>query len=206
MSEVSETKVCTLCGQEKPFHEFHKFKHGKFGLKATCKECNSAEAKRWRLENKDKANATKRTYRAKNKDKMSDYFRARYLTHKDEVKAANKRWRDENPEKVKVMVKAAQINNREANKLVQHKRRARKMQSGGNLSVGLAKKLFEYQKGLCPCCGLPLGDDYHMDHIVPLALGGTNTDDNIQLLRAKCNLQKNAKHPVDFMQSRGFLL
>lgn len=35
---------------------------------------------------------------------------------------------------------------------------------------------------------------------------GTNTDDNIQLLRKLCNLQKSAKHPVDFMQQRGFLL
>jgi 5-methylcytosine-specific restriction endonuclease McrA len=51
-----------------------------------------------------------------------------------------------------------------------------------------------------------LGDNYHLDHIVPLAIGGTNTDDNIQLLRQKCNQQKSAKHPIDFMQSRGFLL
>ena len=52
----------------------------------------------------------------------------------------------------------------------------------------------------------PLGNDYHLDHINPLALGGSKTDEKIQLLRATCNLQKNAKHPVDFMQSRGFLL
>jgi 5-methylcytosine-specific restriction endonuclease McrA len=45
-----------------------------------------------------------------------------------------------------------------------------------------------------------------MDHIVPLYLGGLNVDSNIQLLRAKCNLQKNKKHPVDFMRSKGFLL
>jgi len=36
--------------------------------------------------------------------------------------------------------------------------------------------------------------------------GGSNTDDNMQLLRKLCNLQKHAKHPVDFMQERGFLL
>jgi len=28
----------------------------------------------------------------------------------------------------------------------------------------------------------------------------------MQLLNAICNLQKHAKHPVDFMQERGFLL
>lgn len=45
-----------------------------------------------------------------------------------------------------------------------------------------------------------------MDHILPLALGGTNVDENIQLLRKRCNLQKCAMHPVDFMQSKGRLL
>jgi len=41
---------------------------------------------------------------------------------------------------------------------------------------------------------------------MPLALGGANADDNIQLLRSTCNQQKHAKHPVDFMQQKGFLL
>lgn len=36
--------------------------------------------------------------------------------------------------------------------------------------------------------------------------GGTNTDDNIQLLNAKCNVSKGAKHPIEFMQKQGFLL
>jgi hypothetical protein len=41
---------------------------------------------------------------------------------------------------------------------------------------------------------------------MPLALGGSNTDDNMQLLRAICNYHKYTKHPIDFMQSKGFLL
>lgn len=90
--------------------------------------------------------------------------------------------------------------------MYEHKRRAQALASGGVLSVGLSAKLFKLQKGMCPCCKQPLGDDYHMDHKMPLALGGSNTDNNMQLLRKKCNQQKNAKHPVDFMQSRGFLL
>lgn len=87
-----------------------------------------------------------------------------------------------------------------------HNRRARKRSSGGVISPGLARKLFKLQSGKCACCGLSLGGDYHMDHIMPIAMGGPNEDRNIQLLRAACNIQKTAKHPVDFMQSRGFLL
>lgn len=45
-----------------------------------------------------------------------------------------------------------------------------------------------------------------MDHVVPLALGGPHHDSNMQLLRKLCNLRKSAKHPVDYMQSKGKLL
>jgi 5-methylcytosine-specific restriction endonuclease McrA len=80
------------------------------------------------------------------------------------------------------------------------------MASGGKLSPDLAERLYELQGGKCACCGKPLGEKYHLDHIMPLALGGANTDDNMQLLTARCNIQKSAKHPIDFMQERGFLL
>jgi 5-methylcytosine-specific restriction endonuclease McrA len=85
-------------------------------------------------------------------------------------------------------------------------RNAKKRGNGGTLSRGLSEKLFKLQGGKCACCALPLGKNFHLDHIMPIALGGPNIDSNIQLLRPRCNIQKKAKHPVDFMQSRGFLL
>lgn len=44
------------------------------------------------------------------------------------------------------------------------------------------------------------------DHIMPMDLGGSNDASNLQLLCQSCNSSKHAKHPVDFMQERGFLL
>lgn len=49
-------------------------------------------------------------------------------------------------------------------------------------------------------------NSYPVELFIPLWMGGANTDENMQLLRAVCNMQKSAKHPIDFMQSRGFLL
>jgi 5-methylcytosine-specific restriction endonuclease McrA len=88
----------------------------------------------------------------------------------------------------------------------QQNRRARKIGAGGKLSPGLAQRLLVLQKGRCACCGASLAFGYNLDHIVPLALGGANEDWNMQLLTKKCNNEKHAKHPVDFMQSRGYLL
>jgi len=70
----------------------------------------------------------------------------------------------------------------------------------------LVNKLLLLQKGTCVCCGLDINSDYHMDHIIPLKLGGEHTDSNIQLLCPACNLTKGSKDPIKFMQSKGFLL
>jgi 5-methylcytosine-specific restriction endonuclease McrA len=87
-----------------------------------------------------------------------------------------------------------------------HARRARELKVGGKLSRDISEKLFKLQKGKCPCCGKLLGKNYHLDHKMPLALGGPNIDDNMQLLRQRCNAQKGARNPIEFMQSRGLLL
>jgi len=83
---------------------------------------------------------------------------------------------------------------------------AKRRGNGGVLSKGLSERLFGLQRGLCPCCSQPLGDNYHRDHIMPIDLGGANEDWNIQLLRAQCNLQKRNKRPEVFMRERGFLI
>lgn len=117
------------------------------------------------------------------------------------------KWQKANPQKANAKSAKWREANPEARRIYEHNRRARKLESGGKLSKGLAAKLFTLQRGKCACgCKQPLGSDYHLDHIMPLALGGTNTDDNMQLLTSRCNMQKQALHPVDFMQQRGFLL
>lgn len=131
---------------------------------------------------------------------------ARKIAAKAKKSNAAKRWRAANPDKAKAAGCKYRANNPESHRIARQNRRARKLNDGGRLSRGLSQKLFKLQNGKCPCCNKPLGNDYHMDHIMPLALGGSNTDGNMQLLRQRCNNQKHAKHPIDFMQSRGFLL
>ena len=42
----------------------------------------------------------------------------------------------------------------------------------------------------CVYCGTLKGK-FHIDHIVPLSLGGTNRPDNLQILCASCNIKKS---------------
>jgi 5-methylcytosine-specific restriction endonuclease McrA len=52
-------------------------------------------------------------------------------------------------------------------------------------------------QGRCGICGLAVPvDQESLDHIVPLALGGTHEPANVQLAHRVCNSRKGAKAPV----------
>lgn len=183
-------KTCTKCGETKPETEYTKRAENKRdGLRAQCKDCSRIVKDKWNAENNELVRAYSTKWAAENREKVKAVNANYYAANTDKVRSSNAKW---------------YAANKDSWRIYAHNRRARK---GGTLSVGLSDKLFKLQRGKCACgCGEPLGGKYHLDHIMPLALGGTNTDDNIQLLRSTCNQQKHAKHPVAFMQSRGYLI
>jgi HNH endonuclease len=211
MAEVilSIVKPCSVCGCT----EFIK--------SGACRECNKKHQAKYKAQNKEKIQLQGDTYRKANAEKVQKSRDAWAEKNKHRIPEMRKAWRDANPEKMKLFRDAWIAANPEKAKGLSadwrkrnpdsitrhnHNRRARKLASGGKLSSNIVKRLMVLQKRLCPCCGDKLGDNYHLDHILPLALGGANTDENMQLLKAECNLNKSKKHPVDFMQERGFLL
>ncbi len=124
--------------------------------------------------------------------------RAEHLVRRESKKEATK-------ERRRARVRAYQKEHPEIRRRNEANREAKKRGSGGKLSRGIYKRLLALQRGLCVICRIRL-DKYHLDHIIPLAGGGAHTDRNVQLLCPPCNLSKNAKHPVDFMQERGYLI
>jgi len=106
----------------------------------------------------------------------------------------DRRWRENRPQQCKA-------------KRARHKHRRRG--AVGSYTFDDVQRIFSAQKGRCAyyrSCRTKLGDDYHVDHIVPIAGGGTNSADNIQLTCPACNWSKNDRHPVDFAQSLGLLI
>ena len=187
---IGTEKTCTKCGVTQGVNQFTSDKGKRDGRSNHCRSCRSI---------------AKTEYRAKNREKEVARSTAWQLANKERASEIHAAWRARNPEKVIAKALDWQAKNYEKTIVYGQNRRAR-VRGGGKLSPDISFKLMKLQRGKCACCCLPLGDDYHLDHIMPLALGGTNTDDNIQLLHAKCNLQKHAKHPVEFMQSKGKLL
>lgn len=169
-------------------------------------ERKKASEAAWKAANKERAKATTTAWIAANLERRNAAAAAWRAANPGKAKAANVAWRAANPRKVKADNAAWHQANPEARRIHEHNRRARKRERGGALSQDLSARLFKLQRGMCVCCNLPLGTNYHLDHILPLGLGGQNIDSNMQLLRSTCNQNKHAKHPIDFMQQRGFLL
>lgn len=72
------------------------------------------------------------------------------------------------------------------------KNHERRVYSVGALSSNIREHLYTKQNGLCNGCGCKLKET-HLDHIFPISRGGTNTDNNVQLLCPRCNLSKGTK-------------
>lgn len=200
-------KTCTKCSETKPVAEFSKNAVKRDGLCVRCKSCAKKSFDAWRTANidKDKARCAAYfpAYYAANRQKLIEYQTAYRESNPDKVRARQADWYTANRESRIAAACEWQKANREARRVISQNRRSAK----GKLSKGLAEKLFKLQRGKCACgCKQPLGTDFHLDHRMPLALGGANEDWNIQLLRSTCNQQKHAKDPIEFMRQRGFLL
>lgn len=204
--ETIAKKTCTKCGVEKLCPHFSKDKQKRDGLCSACKACDAAASAARSRAHPEKAKARSAAHYEANKGKVKEASIDWRVKNPQRFLEASLIWRSENKSKLAAANAKWAKANPEVVRIKSHNRRAKKRMNGGTLSKGLTAKLFALQGGMCPCCRQPLGVDFQMDHIQPLALGGTNTDDNMQLLRQRCNGQKHARHPVDFMQSRGFLL
>lgn len=191
---LSQVRQCKKCG----FSEFDK--------RGTCKECNRRQALAWYYKNKERAIAAGKAYRAANPEKHAAVVAAYVAADPERKRLKDAAWYAANADHVSARKAAWAGKNPDARARWAENRRARKLDYPGQISQDVVKKLLILQRGKCACCGASLDAGFHLDHVMPLALGGTNTDDNIQLLTPKCNMKKHAKHPIDYMQSKGFLL
>ena len=150
--------------------------------------------------NKKKENENCRQYHLTHKTERGEYGVKYHIAHRRERRLAFAKWRRENQDYC--------AKHRAAHpdwyQIYAENRRRRKL--SGRLSRSLVSRLRKLQRDKCACCGLHLGKDCHLDHIVPLARGGLNIDANMQLLHSVCNSRKGSSDPMDFMRSIGKLL
>ncbi len=97
--------------------------------------------------------------------------------------------------------------NRVAESAYMAARRARILNSTGHHTAQDIDRIYRAQNHKCAYCQkkLKLGE-FHVDHIIPLKLGGSNDARNIQITCAPCNARKGAKDPITFAAQMGLLV
>lgn len=177
--------------------------------------------KEYKKNNKEKIRLLNLKWREENKELSKEKRLAFVSDNKEHVKATRKKWYDKNKKKIllekseyysknKEIVKQKVRHYREKNttkvRALSRNYKAKKKNAEGKHTKKDIDFLFLKQKAKCAVCTEGIKNGFHVDHISPLARGGTNWPKNLQLLCQRCNNQKHAKDPIDFMQEKGFLL
>lgn len=186
-------KACSDCREWKPLAEYHRSKHTKDGLTYSCKHCNSARANawghanrernrerklRWRNANRERIKRVNRAWDQANRDKVIQFKAEWREKHRDALAERRRQWRREHPEQ-----RQADRNNR----------RARLIQAGGQITAQEWRDLKAFYSHKCLACGRSEPEiKLTLDHVIPLADGGTHTIANVQPLCWGCNARKRA--------------
>lgn len=168
-------KVCYKCGVEKALDEFNKRSKSKDGKQSSCRECKAACNAAWRAENKERKAAYTAAWYAENKERKDAYNAAWRAENKERRAATYAAWSAANPEKVRAIA---------------HRRRARKSCAVTQRWV----KRDDVAADVCYWCGSE--DVAHLEHLMPIALGGPAAPENEHMACADCNLSKSDKHPL----------
>lgn len=212
----NQLKKCSACEEYKPLTEFHRNKSEKDGLSGLCKKC---------------AIAYQAEYRKRTVEKRKAYRRKYYLAHRDEVRKKNDKWIEEHQEQYNEWVKGWQKRTREhRNKLMREWHRREVENNPVYVSTKRVRCLIRqsirkngYSKGTKTAkilgCDFNTfwehllqtwednygkswtGEEYAIDHIVPLATAKTEKDvielchyTNLQMLTPKDNRKKWYKY------------
>ena len=167
----------------------------------------------WRANNKERIAAKNARYRAANPTVFTDYY-AKHRTKRiaDAVayqrahQSATRAKTQASYWKRKAEGKPVRGNDKDQIRARNADRRALKKSAGSRLPRETIPRLLEQQRGFCAGCSCNIRLRFHVDHIMPLARGGRHDPSNLQLLCPPCNLQKHAKDPLAWRQSKGFLI
>lgn len=191
--DTSGMKTCLKCGQEKPLEDFPR-NGDKY--RAACKKCFADYMKSRYHADLEQSRATARERMRKQYAKDPEKFKARSQAHRktkpqQHVEQAQ-RWAEANRERSNEIKQRWADSNPEAGRDRVRKRRSRRA------VAFVAEVRFDdiliRDLGICGICARAITDNLvELDHILPLAAGGTHEPDNVQLAHRACNRRKHAK-------------
>ena len=213
-------KCCTQCGIEQSLEAFCVRHRSHDGLNSECRSCANARYAVYRREHAQELKVKKAAYnrlyqprhnalqrgRRQNNievERLHERERMRRwrMNHSDEYRGKAReymrQWRSipENAKKHLACVQRWQKANpesaRDINLRHQAKRRAQKV--GASIGIINRKHIYRRDAGRCHLCQRKVNfENFVLDHLVPLALGGAHTEWNLAVACPRCNSRKGA--------------
>lgn len=173
------------------------------------KEAEHERLRQWKADNREKVNASSRAANARpeTKARKAAWYQANCERIRAKARSEPGKYRESNIASAAAWKAANPERYAEHMRIAARVRRARKHKSNGTHTAADLAEILAAQGGRCAYCRADLKrTKKHVDHIVPLARGGSNGRANLQYLCQPCNQAKNWKDPIDFAQSVGLLL
>lgn len=211
-SQFPPKRTCSKCKAELPasLEFFDRCNRVKIGLLSYCKKCRAADMRAryqrkhpliirdaaWREKIRANARARSKRWADKNRERLAikrrenreqqrAYMARYYPAHREMFIAKTAAWVKAHPERVKAHGNT---------------RRARMLGNGGHHTDRDIRNQYLSQNGRCFYCGIDVGNGYHVDHVVPLSRGGSNSPENIVIACEPCNRSKHARSVEDFIR------
>ena len=191
------TKICATCLSSRPRSEYTVDPRYSDGLKSYCRACRGVRKRASYQKNKIEMQA--KALARYEKKKVSGEITPGMLSAK---RGYDRAYREANSTKLNEMKSAWRAKNAVLVRVIRsnYKARRRAQMKGGATTQQILEWLSE-QVMVCKWCSLPCEDDYHVDHVEPLARGGEHQTHNMCISCPPCNLRKNCRDPNEFAAS-----
>lgn len=176
-----------------------------------CRKCLDARAAHVREQRAGSETYKKyrREYTQKNKEKLNAQSRARYSKDKERMRAqARARW-DRNGDRLRALRKKRY--DKDPDRILQYARKRRAQRYNSDFVKYTTQDILNLYGTNCHICKKPIdlnaprlarpGTNWqlglHLDHVIPLSKGGSDTVDNIRPSHGICNISKGDKLKFD---------
>lgn len=181
MREIDKEKKiqkCCNCNEWKDLNLFPKNKRMKFGIDTTCKECTNNRSKKHYTENKEKKKEYQNEYYKEHRKERLDYKNKYYKKNKERILEWFKEY-EKDPKRIADRIKA------------RTKYRSKLKEFDTDITAEFLTNLWE-ETQTCEICEKELTNkkNAHLDHIIPLNIGGEHMSYNVRYICASCNVSR----------------
>lgn len=188
------TKTCTRCHETKSLDDFDKDRTHKDGLSSRCSDCRLA----YRKATRQQRNEIQRAYRQANREQIAKRARAHREANREQINQQERSYWQANRERIAQRRRAHYQQNQQH--LIGQKRVERYRRRARQQATVPQRWIVDHNLGdplACWWCGRGLlGTTTHIDHVMPIKLGGPAHPNNEVTTCHTCNLRKSASHPL----------